>query len=134
MAFAWSKDIETGNTQIDNEHKQLVNKINDLLTACSSGKGRMEIVNTMKFLQEYTNIHFAHEEKLQKDSNYPDYIQHKRYHQHFVRTVNDISKRLEKEGATIQLVGEINQEIGTWLFSHIKAEDTKLAKHLLASK
>ena len=32
----------------------------------------------------------------------------------------------------IQLVGEINKQLGIWLINHIKTEDTKVARHIQA--
>ena len=43
MAYRWSDDLLTGNIQIDTEHQELIRAINDLLDACSKGKGRAEL-------------------------------------------------------------------------------------------
>ena len=43
MVYQFTKDLETGNAAIDSEHRQLIQAINDLLSACSSGKGRGEL-------------------------------------------------------------------------------------------
>lgn len=134
MAFAWTKELETGNLQIDTEHQQLIEALNKLLAACSSGKGREEVGNTMDFLLQYTRTHFAHEELLQIQSHYPDYVNHKKYHAEFVKVVNELSARLKNEGASLQIVGEINRRMGDWLVNHIKCEDRKVAKHIQAQK
>ncbi|WP_352399661.1 bacteriohemerythrin [Anaerotignum sp.] len=134
MAFTWTKDLETGNTQIDTEHKELIQAINNLLEACSSGKGRNEIANTMDFLNHYTKTHFAHEQVLQQKYKYPDFENHKKYHEGFIKVVDDITNRLKANGPTIQLVGEINMQLGGWLINHIKREDVKVAKHILEQK
>ncbi|WP_313527002.1 bacteriohemerythrin [Anaerotignum sp.] len=134
MAFTWTKDLETGNTQIDTEHKELIQAINNLLEACSSGKGRAEISNTMDFLNQYTKTHFAHEQVLQQKYKYPDFDNHKKYHEGFIKVVDDISTRLKANGPTIQLVGEINMQLGSWLINHIKREDVKVAKHIMTQK
>lgn len=130
MAYIFTKDLETGNALIDSEHKQLFDAMNNLLTACSSGKGRAELESTMKFLQDYTAKHFADEEKLQIQNQYPDYVNHKRYHDEFKRVVAGISAKLAKEGPTIAMVGEVNSTIGGWLIKHIKGEDKKVAAHV----
>lgn len=130
MPFVWSKDIETGNTQIDNEHKELLQNINSLLNACRQGKGRDEILKTIGFLKNYTATHMSHEESLQRINNYPDYVNHKKLHDHFTKSVNNLEKLFEKEGTSVVLIGEINQQIGTWFVQHIKTEDVKLAKYL----
>ncbi|WP_304507827.1 bacteriohemerythrin [Anaerotignum sp.] len=131
MAFTWTKDLETGNAQIDSEHKELIQAINNLLVACSSGKGRNEVANTVDFLAQYTKTHFAHEQVLQQKYNYPDFVNHKKYHEGFIKVVDNIASRLKAEGPTIQLVGDVNMQVGNWLINHIKREDVKVAKHIM---
>lgn len=131
MAFTWTKDLETGNAQIDSEHKELIQAINNLLVACSSGKGRTEVANTVDFLAQYTKTHFAHEQVLQQKYNYPDFVNHKKYHEGFIKVVDNIAARLKAEGPTIQLVGDVNMQVGNWLINHIKREDVKVAKHIM---
>ena len=43
MAYSFDKSLETGNILIDNQHKELIDAINNLLDACGQGKGRDEI-------------------------------------------------------------------------------------------
>lgn len=130
MAFLWTNDLATGNVQIDTEHKKLIEAINSLLTACSTGQGRQQLEPVVNFLAEYTKTHFAHEEVLQAQSNYPDRVNHKQYHTAFVKVVDDLGARLKKEGPSIVLVGEINQRLCDWLLNHIKREDVKVAQHI----
>lgn len=46
MAYKWDISLETGNIAIDEQHKSLINAINELLEACSHGKGRAEVLNS----------------------------------------------------------------------------------------
>ena len=130
MAFAWSKDLETGNGTIDTQHKTLIEALNNLMDACSQGKAKEQIVSTMNFLLDYTKKHFADEERLQRTSGYPDYENHKKLHDAFVKTVVDISKELNEQGPTIVMVGKVNNAVGNWLVTHIKREDAKVAAHI----
>lgn len=131
MAYSWDKSLETGNLTIDTQHKSLINAINNLLEACSQGKGRVEVSKTLDFLQNYVIKHFADEEKLQLQSSYPDYKSHKNKHEDFKKVVNDIVEEFKKSGATIQLVAKVNTSVGGWLINHIKSEDKKVAAHIL---
>ncbi|WP_324825319.1 bacteriohemerythrin [Sinanaerobacter sp. ZZT-01] len=130
MAYNWTADLETGNSKIDEQHKQLITAINNLLAACSAGKGRDVLKETTTFLYEYTSKHFADEERLQQASHYPDYVNHKRYHEEFKKVVRDLMSQLEKDGPTLVLVGKVNSSIAGWLISHIKKEDVKVAAHI----
>ena len=133
MTYTWNKDLETGNAMIDQQHKQLVQCINDLMNACSQGKGRDQIIETMQFLQTYTAKHFGDEEILQQRYKYPDYINHKKYHETFKKTVADILAELKSTGPTVALVAKVNTSIGSWFINHIKREDTKVAKHIISA-
>ena len=130
MAYQMTPDLMTGNNLIDSEHKQLFEAVNKLLDACSKGQGRIEIEKTTKFLYDYTVKHFADEERLQVQSKYPDYQNHKLAHEGFKKTVLELNKKLNEQGATIVLVGEVNNVIAGWLINHIKREDKKLAEYL----
>ncbi|HJA93394.1 MAG TPA: bacteriohemerythrin [Candidatus Eisenbergiella merdipullorum] len=130
MAYQFTKDLETGNTLIDTEHRKLINAINALLDACSQGKGRSEIKKTMDFLQAYTDKHFSDEEALQRQSGYPGYAAHKTYHETFKRTVSSLAKRLDQEGPSVAIVGEINHALADWFINHIKTQDVKVAAHI----
>ena len=128
--YEWDESWETGNQLIDSQHKEFIRRINNLLEACSLGKGRDEIFSAAQFLTEYTDKHFGDEEKLQKQYAYPDRVNHKKMHEGFKKTVKEINERLEKEGSSVALVGKINSDVAGWLINHIKKQDVKVAMHI----
>ncbi len=130
MAYAWSKDLETGNPLIDQQHKELINAINKLLDACAKGQGRTEIESTLRFLSDYITRHFKDEEALQLKYQYPDYANHKKYHEGFKKVVADIVREFQQGGANVALVAKLNSSIANWLINHIKKEDVKVAAHV----
>jgi hemerythrin len=130
MAYVWSKELETGNALIDTQHKQLIQALNDLLAACSGGKGRAAVNTTMDFLATYTVKHFGDEEKLQLQYHYPDYANHKKLHDNFKKFVQDLTAQLKADGPTIALVSKVSFGVGDWLINHIKKEDVKVAAHI----
>ena len=134
MAYNFTSDLETGNLAIDTQHRELIMALNNLLDACSKGKGRDSLKDTAKFLYDYTAKHFADEEKLQINSKYPDYVNHKKYHEDFKIVVRDIIAQLEKDGPTVVMVGKVNSVVAGWLLNHIKKEDVKVAKHIRSTQ
>ncbi|MDR3349418.1 MAG: hemerythrin family protein [Acidaminococcales bacterium] len=127
MPYEWDKSLETGHKMIDNQHKQLVAALNALIAACRSGQGHAEVANTMEFLAAYTIKHFADEEKLQAQYDYPCYLDHKRYHEEFKITVRGLTEELLREGPTDEVADKISSVIGNWLVNHIKGDDFKMA-------
>ena len=78
--------------------------------------------------------HFSDEEKLQRQYGYPDYENHKRYHEEYKRIVAGILNEFEQGGATVALVSKTNQAIAGWLLNHIKKEDVKVAAHIRSKR
>lgn len=127
--YEFTKDLETGNALIDSEHKQLLNAINNLMEACSQGKGREKIQETTAFLVSYVKKHFSDEEALQVRTSYPEYAAHKQFHTTYTNQMIQIAGEIEKSGANITTLSKLNQAAGV-LVSHIRIEDRKLAQHV----
>lgn len=134
MFYEWSSSLETGHAGIDNQHKQLVAALNALLEACRSGRGQAELERTLDFLGGYTIKHFTDEEKLQQQSNYPDYFQHRQCHEDFKPVVQNLAEELLREGPTDELVEKVYESIGDWLLEHIKGDDFRFAAYLRAQR
>jgi hemerythrin len=132
MAYKWDSSLETGYEKVDNQHKQLVAALNNIIEASTSGKGETEIFKTLDFLTGYTIMHFADEEKLQVKYDYPDYLLHKRIHDDFKVTVGELTARLRAEGPSEELVGVVTSAVGDWLLNHIKGDDFRMAAYVKA--
>jgi len=127
MVYQWDSTLETGFEKVDNQHKQLVSSLNALIDASHSDKGDKAVMDTMDFLTGYTIKHFADEEKLQKDYNYPDYLNHKRIHDEFKLTVKGLVDRVKAEGPNKTIMSEVTESLGAWLINHIKGDDFRMA-------
>ncbi|MDR1576522.1 MAG: bacteriohemerythrin [Treponema sp.] len=132
MAYEWDSSLETGHEKIDNQHKQLIAALNNIVSASAEGKGKEEIFKTVEFLTGYTVMHFSTEEKLQVQYDYPDYLVHKRYHDEFKITVGELTGRLVREGPTEEMIGIVTNAIGEWLLNHIKGDDFRMAAFVKA--
>ena len=129
MRYELSKDLETGNAIIDNEHRELFDAVNKLLDACSKGKGRDSLKQAAQFLINYVDKHFSHEEQLQQDSKYPGITAHKLFHSNYKAELNKIISQIPPTNASISDVGKLNNHISV-LINHIKIEDKKLSAFL----
>ena len=72
MKYTLTPDL----TLIDSQHRLLLDTVNTLMDACSSGKGREQIQSTLTFLNDYVAKHFRDEERLQMQTSYPGYAEH----------------------------------------------------------
>ena len=127
MAYQWDSSLETGYEKVDNQHKQLIAAVNNLMQASIEGKGDSAVMETLDFLTGYAVKHFADEEQLAVDYNYPDYLNHKRIHDDFKISVGELTQRVVKEGPTRELIDVVSSAVGSWLLNHIKGDDFRLA-------
>ena len=133
MAYQWDSSLETGYEKVDKQHKQLVAAVNNLIDASASGKGDAAVMETLDFLTGYAVKHFADEEQLQVDYDYPDYLTHKRIHDEFKGTVGELVGRVREEGPTEAIIGEVSSIIGAWLLNHIRGDDFRMAAFVKAA-
>lgn len=130
MTIEWKDNLATGINEIDAQHKELFKRINLLFEACSKNKGRAEVGNLMKFLEEYVVIHFDTEEKYMIRFNYPEYSSHKEEHSNFTRDLLDLKKQFDVSTETLTLL-KLNRKLVDWLRNHIGDVDRKLGVFLL---
>ena len=133
MAYQWDSSLETGYEKVDNQHKQLVAAVNNLMEASQSGKGDSAVMETLDFLTGYAIKHFADEEKLQVDFKYPDYLTHKRLHDEFKIQVGELTQKVMKVGPTPEMINTVSFAIGSWLLNHIKGDDFRMATFVKAA-
>ena len=120
MAIVFNDTLRTGNDLIDSQHQELIARVNKLTEDCRVGTEKLVAVQTLGFLMDYTNVHFADEEKLQADNEYPLLDAHKVQHASFVKAVNELKDMLdEEEGPSEAFVEAVKKNIVEWLLNHI---------------
>lgn len=129
--ISWEQKLILGVPEMDKEHKELVEKTNDMLLALKSGNSTEEVVRHMKFLADYVVKHFNSEEKLQMRVGYPDMAAHKKVHAEFKTTVTQLIDDINKNGLTTSKKIQVSQMTVDWLLKHIGVEDKKLATYIL---
>lgn len=128
MKVEFDSSLVTGNAMIDEQHKELIGKIDKLLSCCEQNGGKVEAIKMLDYLAEYTDFHFGEEEKLQEEVSYPAIEEHKKQHVAFKKAVEELHEMLvEEEGPTEAFVAAVNKNVVDWLFDHIKKMDQALA-------
>ncbi|MDR2793971.1 MAG: hemerythrin family protein [Treponema sp.] len=130
LVFKWDDSLTTGNTLIDDEHKQLIQAINDFFEACYDNSGNEKLQKTINFMVDYTIKHFYDEEQLQLQYKYPGYENHRKFHEGFKKNVRNLMVEFIRTGPTSDLIRTAEHDIGDVLINHIRREDTRLAAHI----
>jgi hemerythrin len=130
MNMEWTDDLATGVVEIDDQHKEIFQRVAKLAAACGEGKGKDEVLRLLLFLQEYVKEHFAAEERSQIRSGYPGFIAHQAEHAKFMADVNTLTTEFQADGATLSLVIMTNKTLVSWLMRHISKTDKEFAAFL----
>ncbi|RLA46387.1 MAG: bacteriohemerythrin [Gammaproteobacteria bacterium] len=121
--ICWTEDLNTNIKAIDEQHKRIVDYINQLHDMVEAGEtDQGNIARLLRQLVEYTVSHFSFEESLMENAGYTSIVPHKRIHQHFVDGVSRLSDR-HNNGEDV--AKELLRTLKNWLVNHIKVEDAK---------
>jgi hemerythrin len=121
--ITWSDSLSVKVKQFDDQHKKLVDMVNQLFDAMKTGKGNQVMGDILKQLIAYTQTHFAAEERLLKQYGYPDFEAHKKEHNALVIQVLDLQKQFQ-EGKAV-LTQNVMTFLRDWLSKHIQGDDKK---------
>lgn len=130
MGIEWRESLAIGVTEIDNQHKELLSRFDQLLKACENGKGMDELKELIVFLDEYVVRHFSDEEAIQRLRSYPGYEDHRKEHLNFIERIKHLKEEMEREGVAVHHVMEANNMLLKWLIHHISTVDVALGKFL----
>ena len=125
MAYlTWDHELDTKIPVIDNQHRRIVEYINELHSAIEQGD-RKQVGQVVEQLVDYTLSHFAFEEELMEQAGYSFIAAHRKVHAMFTRKVADYQQRFELgEDIARQLLTTLR----TWLINHIKRDDADYAE------
>ena len=123
----WSSRMETGISEIDQQHKQLVDLVNQLSEAMYTGKGRDMLDHTLASLEKYALFHFGTEERLMAMHCYSEAASHKRGHESFIDDIRRFRRRFDA-GCIFPV--EIMFFLREWIIYHIMMSDRDLGQTL----
>ena len=90
-----------GIAHIDQQHQKLVGILNRLHHALETGTETKQLLPILDELLAYTAEHFAEEERLMAQTNYPDFEQHQNIHRSLVAKAVAIREEVAAGTATI---------------------------------
>lgn len=131
--FPWNHNFDTGVAEIDDQHRKLVQILNDLAGCIAFNVDYIEVGKIIDSLVEYTAFHFTYEEGLWDKylSDDPGVTDHKKVHQEFINEVKKFQAR-QKIAAVEVLAEEILGFLTKWLAAHILESDRFLAYKVMA--
>ena len=123
----WSDQFSVNIQEIDEQHKVLVDLLNQLHHAIREHHGRATSREILNRLAEYTRTHFLLEESLMRLTHYPGFDIHKKQHQELMQQVDTLQQKVDKEKVAISF--ELLHFLRNWLIQHINDSDKRFGRH-----
>ena len=122
----WNDSFSVKVSEIDQQHKMLIDMVNELHDAMKIGKGRDALGKIVENLIRYSTTHFALEERYFAQIEYPDIDNHVKEHANFIRKVMEFQEGFNKRNLTLSV--EVMKFLSDWLQSHILGADQKYSQ------
>ena len=121
--ITWTQKYTTGIEEVDAQHKQLVNIINELYDARHSQNSQEVVNGILSKMTDYAEYHFNFEEALINQLNPSELEEHKAKHQSFRTYIKEILGYQTKEKFFVEDM--LMMFLESWLTKHILIEDMK---------
>ncbi|MCW8924393.1 MAG: bacteriohemerythrin [Gammaproteobacteria bacterium] len=126
----WKDEYSVGIDSIDEQHKKLINLINQLQAALIYATGIEFEREALDAMVDYTKTHFAYEENMLEDNDYPGFEAHKAEHAKMIAKVESVLAEYEKEPETaMQNAVDYLQD---WLIVHINGTDKEYCDYIIS--
>ena len=129
----WDDKYKIGYKRIDDQHKELVNIINDLYNVgivndLSNEEVKVNFHSIIKRTIDYATYHFSYEEKIMGAVDYSLAKDHIAKHRSFsLKIVDDVSRYENGDDLAIE---DFLDFLKNWLLHHIIVEDKKFISEL----
>lgn len=129
----WTEDLAVGIIKIDEQHRELFKRINDLLLAIREQRCRTEIDKTIEFLDDYARFHFGEEEQRMEEAGYKGLQEHKLQHAVYLRNIEELKQQASlprESGMSYELSVTATQVVVDWIVTHIMNTDKLFGVYL----
>jgi len=130
MGCSWTDAFATGVGEIDAQHRELLQQVDNLLGALETDPAA--VGRLLDFLGDYAASHFDMEDRLMVDRGYPAAEAHREAHAAFLRAFGRVRYDFSLDGLTPGLAELVSGWLVEWLKGHILELDRALGRWLVA--
>ena len=120
----WRDEFSVGIEEVDHEHREMIELINGLHDVMQVGADQVQVVDLLGEIYAHIASHFALEEKMMRDTHYPDYEVHKEDHETLLDDLRDIMDEVEDDGTFDAM--QLSNDLNLWFSDHFAEFDAKL--------
>ena len=122
----WKDSYSVKDPLLDSEHQQIIACINELHDVAQDPNAGEVTKRVLDRLVQYTNTHFAHEEKRLKEVGFPTLEAHKGLHDTMRRRTLDLRTHL-----TLVTARDVLVFLKDWWLDHIQGEDMSYSSYMM---
>jgi len=119
----WEDKFSVGISIIDEQHKKFIEIINKAIVAKEHNDNPEELKELLYRITKHAILHFSTEEVYMIESNYIEYIRHKKEHHDFERKIISYCKKVAD--GDYQITNEKLEHLKQWVVNHIQGTDKK---------
>ncbi|GAB3215365.1 bacteriohemerythrin [Pseudaeromonas pectinilytica] len=132
VILEWSNQLATEHPLIDEQHQAMIAMINHLHICITEPMQRPEFSARLELLCNYAMEHFATEEQLMQQQNYPHLARHQAQHALLTQQAYALNQRFL--GGDLPLDSTVSESLREWFMDHIQGEDRELGLFLLQQR
>jgi len=129
LRIEWKPDFETGNAEIDHEHREIIDRLNNFFAFVATGAPDEETINKLGEVYAWISAHFALEESIMRAHDYDQFQDHKDDHERLLDDIRDIMDDCQA-GTFTGMDDALQQRLEDWFVGHFRNKDSRLHKML----
>ena len=126
--FVWTEMLATGNKFMDEDHHELVRRVNTVLETIALQQGEQGLSAAMDELAAYSREHFAREEVEMKRIDFKNMHAHMTEHATLLKQLQAMRDQLDAGKKFDQM--DLYHFLAWWVKDHIRDFDVELAEAL----
>ena len=124
----WRDEFRSGIPEIDRDHEELIQEINELWKPVAAKKERQLIKEFLDRVHEDIAKHFSREEAIMEARHYDQYPEHKTQHQMLLTEIRDIADDYAEGFNDYDPEDMLQKRVSAWFTQHIATHDVRLEK------
>lgn len=124
----WKPEFAVGVTEVDYEHRQMIDMINALAARLDDGECGSLVEDVLGEIHARISAHFALEERIMRERRYDGYAEHKADHERLLDDIRDIMD--EHAGYEPFDSRRLAARLEAWFGVHFRTHDARLHRRL----
>lgn len=125
----WRDEFRIGIAEVDGEHRELIELINELHAEALAGQGAHQVATMLGEINVRIAAHFALEEKNMELLGYAGCTAHKSDHERLLDEIAEIADEVYEQGRYQE--ARLSARLSHWFSEHFRTHDADLHRWLV---